>query len=99
LEPQLKPVRNDRRCICCGLAAPYGKVTPDGHKMLSITPLLYRKGEGKGAIKAGRKINICEPCLVLACSSAIWGLEGAKLWLAMRERLSALYKSVIEAEA
>jgi hypothetical protein len=95
---QRKLIREDRRCVCCGEVAPYGKETPRG-KMLSISTLLYRKGEGKGAIKIGRKINVCEPCLILACSSAIWGLQGAKLWPAMRERLSALYKSVIEGPA
>lgn len=90
-------IRKDRSCICCGRIAPYGKSIPGGDRMISLTSLLYRSG-GKTGIKAGRKISVCEPCFVRACAGTIWGLEGAKLWPAFRERLVCLYKETIDAE-
>jgi hypothetical protein len=95
---QRKLIRVDRTCVCCGRVAPHGKsIGNNGDRMLSITPLLYRGG-GRTGIKAGRKISICESCFAKACAGTIWGLEGAKLWPAVRDRLVSLYKQTIEEE-
>ncbi len=82
----------DRECIQCAAIAPFGRKTSgggkaDGYEMLSITPLLYVPGRGK--IRAGTKVNICDPCFAKAMTSTVWR---SRLWGALRDRLTWLYK-------
>ena len=81
--------RADRACIHCGAVAPYGKPTPSGKPMLSITPLLYRASGRERPIRSGVRVNVCEPCFLTAINTAIWN---SKLWQGLRDSLTAVYK-------
>lgn len=91
---QRKLIRPERCCCCCGGAAKFNGLTPGGFQMIAITGLMYRRGTGKGTIKATKNVCICESCLVLALCGSPGKQEGLKLFRALQERLTTLYNAL-----
>ena len=70
--------------------------------ILAITPLLYRKGTGKGKLKNGLSIQICEPDLVKALMAPPFDpkrqKEASLLWAALQASLCGLYSGMVEGD-
>jgi len=93
-----------RRCVICGAEATGNlrKRNPGELNILSITPILYRRGTGKGQLKNGMSIQICEVDLVRALTSPPFDSkrqkEAALLWAALQGTLSGVYSAMAEAD-
>lgn len=88
-------------CVCASEATPGRKRIAGEPNVLAITPVMYRRGTGKGQLRNAPKIVICESCLVRALVSSRLGLpkEAQKMWNAFRESISFRYGSMAEEDA
>jgi hypothetical protein len=94
-----------RVCCICRTEATGNlrKRNPGELNIVSITPLLYRRGTGKGELKNGGSVQICEPDLVKALTSRPLACNGeaneaSLLWAALQTSLSGLYSGMAEAD-
>lgn len=89
-------IRPAMECAGCGAAVPIGA---HGRKtnIMSISPLLYRRGAGKGRLRAGRRVGVCEACLAAFLAGTI-DSRCLGIVTAMRESLARLYNATLEAE-
>ena len=96
------PFPKARTCCDCGCSGPVniGPSTAREPRVLSITPIMYRRGTSKGLLKNARSVHICEPCLIksLVPFSSSMGIKGSKLWNALRESLSTCYSDMQTAD-
>jgi hypothetical protein len=76
--------KNPRACVCCGTDGK-GKA-----KLLSISVYMYRSGKGS-AIKAGKRVMVCEDCFATQVTNS---RHGAGLWRLMQARLIGVYKAI-----
>ena len=91
-----------RECVCCeSTAAPGKKRAATEPNILAVSMTLYRRGKGKGKLKAAGKVQVCEQCFVLALSPSLFGSssQARKMLAAMRERLSGCYGAMVEEDA
>ena len=91
-----------RECVCCSSAAAPGAKRANGEpNVLAVSMTLYRRGKGKGKLKAAGKVQICEQCFVLALSPSLFGssTQARRMLAAMRERLSGCYEAMVEEDA
>lgn len=92
--------KNVRVCVVCGAEAP-ARVLPGERSpvvMLTITPLLYRRGSGKGTLKNARGVTVCEPCYVQAVTAGRLGWfhkSATLLWAALQQSLSDRYNAML----
>jgi hypothetical protein len=86
-------------CVACQCQAiPGAKREPGKPLMLSIGTNIYRRAQGKGMVKAGRGVSICEPCFIRAEAGigAIAPSDPAIALLAgLRASLSACYSAIV----
>lgn len=92
-----------RVCCDCGAEVPSGRrqQAPGGVNLVSITPLIYRRGNGKGQLKNAHQVVICETCLIKSITSGRlgWISTGeSKLWTALKQSLTDRYNSLLEAD-
>jgi hypothetical protein len=93
-----------RVCCVCGGEATNNLRTPDPKEpnIIAITPVVYRRGNGKGQLKNAPRIQVCENCLAKALTSDRLSWLGDKsatrLWNAIRESLLNRYSASVEAE-
>jgi hypothetical protein len=76
---------------------------PSEPNIIAITPVIYRRGVGKGELKNAKAILVCETCLTRALTGGRlnWGLNergGWKLWAAIRQSLLNRYSGMVEGE-
>ena len=98
--PRLFPSR--RVCCLCGADASShlrGRI-PGEPNILAITPLLYRRGSGKGRLRNAQSIHICESCLAksLTPGRLRWNERQGdeRLWEAFRSSLLDRYSSMLK---
>ena len=98
-QPLLIP--KTRECVCCHRSATPLKRQPGEPNVMAVSLTIYRKGNGKGQLKAAPKVNICEECFVRALAPAMFGVsrEGKSLLLGIRESLSGCYSALVEDDA
>jgi hypothetical protein len=68
---------------------------------MAVSLTLYRKGNGKGVLRAAPKVNICEECFIKAVSSGVFGgvsKQATLLLLGIRQSLSECYSSLVDDE-
>ena len=91
-----------RECIACEASAtPGAKRVPGEPNILAISMTIYRRGSGKGQLKAARKVNICEECFIQSLAApSMFGVNGKakKLLGGMRDSLSECYSGLIDGE-
>lgn len=87
-------------CVACQCQAkPGAKREPGQPIMLSVGTNLYRRAKGKGTVKAGRGVSICEPCFIRAEAGigAIAPSDPAIALLAgLRASLSVCYSAIVD---
>lgn len=91
-----------RECCACHRTAAAGSKRLQGEpNIVAVSMTLYRRGAGKGAIRAAGKVTICEECLVKALAPSVFGVgrEGIALLAGIRERLSRRYSAMLEDDA
>jgi hypothetical protein len=93
-EPTLYKVK--RRCCICGAEATRnrGKLAPGEPGIVSITPVIYRGGRIKELTHACPRVEVCERCLVLACTEG-WlksEVRWRALWEALQDSILRTYK-------
>jgi hypothetical protein len=91
-------VKPDRVCCCCGRAEKHGAKDMRRMNVLAISPLIYRRGEGKAILKNAGKIQVCEECFIRAMLPNPSD-EHIKLSRAISERIRTCYSSIIEGDA
>lgn len=82
------------RCVACSASARIGSKDRRVNVM-GLSPLLYRRGSGKGLVRTGRRVSVCDACLVAFIAGTI-DSRFMKVVTALRESLSGLYSGVIE---
>src|SRR5271166_1138585 len=94
-----------RVCCVCGAEATGNtrKRAPSEPNILAITPLIYRRGQGKGEIRSAMRVQVCEDCLTRALTGGRLSWAGGdrggwKLWGAMRSSLLDRYSGMCEAD-
>jgi hypothetical protein len=91
-------------CVCGGEATGNTRrPIPGEPNILAITPVLYRRGEGKGTLKSAQRVQVCEECLTRALTGGRLSWAGGdrggwKLWAAMRSSLLDRYSGMCEAD-
>lgn len=91
-------------CVCgCEAAGNMRKRTDGEPNILAITPILYRRGEGKGTLKSAMRVQVCEECLTRALTGGRLSWAGGdrggwKLWAALRSSLLDRYSGMCEAD-
>ncbi len=65
---------------------------------MAVSLTVYRKGTGKGVLRAAPKVQICEECFVKALAPTMFGVsrEAKQLLLGLRESLSECYSSLLD---
>jgi hypothetical protein len=68
---------------------------------MAVSLTLYRKGTGKGVLKAAPRVQICEECFIRALAPSVFGVtrEGKALVAGVRESLSGCYSAIVGGEA
>jgi hypothetical protein len=78
-------------------------ITPSPVRILSISQTLYRRGSGKGQLRACPRIQICETCferfLTAADSRFMQTTIALRLLNALRESLAKSYSNLLNEEA
>ena len=91
-----------RTCIVCERSAtPGAKRIPGEPNVLAVSMTVYRRGTGKGQLKAAPKVNICEECFIKSVqpSSFSWvNPRGQSFFNGLKESLSRCYSAIVEAE-
>jgi hypothetical protein len=85
--------RPERFCIVCHCKASNGakKRTPGEPTIIAITPVMYRRGTGKGKLRNAARVTVCEECMSKA------GTAGWLKWVTdFRPLIVALFLSLIE---
>lgn len=91
-------------CCVCGGEATANLRSPDPTEpnIIAITPVMYRRGHGKGQLKNAPRVQVCEACLTKALTSDRLSWLGDKsatrLWNAIRESILNSYSSTLEGE-
>lgn len=90
-------------CVCGGEAtANRRERDPEEPNIIAITPVVYRRGAGKGRLQNAPRVQVCEDCLVKALTggrlSWLGDKSAAKLWESLRESLLNRYSAAIEDE-
>jgi hypothetical protein len=91
-------IRPRRVCCACGASSAPLRPAPGEPNILAVSLTVYRKGAGKATLKGAGKVNICEACLSRALAPSTFGMgrEAKHLLLAMRERLSGCYSTLLD---
>jgi len=60
-----------RVCCVCACEASNGSRQPVAGEpvVLAITPIVYRRGNGKGRVRNASRVHVCEKCLTKAATS------------------------------
>lgn len=102
-DQSLFPARPARQCVVCHCEVSTGRKKRDSAEpvFLAITPVMYRRGTGKGQLRNAAKVNICESCLAKACSNGRLGWFQGKspLWVALRASLADCLTTLAENDA
>ncbi len=80
-------------CVCDAQAVMYHgrmKAKPGTPRILAITPIMYRRGTGKGQIRNSPKVQVCEECAGKALTS------GRLNWLSRNKESDALWANLRE---
>jgi hypothetical protein len=90
-------------CVACQFQAiPGAKREPGQPLMLSIGTNIYRRAQGKGMVKAGRGVSICEPCFIRA-EAGVGELTASDPAIALlsglRASLSGCYSAIVKGQA
>lgn len=92
-----------RACECCERTATIGlhNHIPGEPWIVAINMLITFKGAGKQKQKLATAVRVCTDCLALALADpTMWERAGSRrLARAIRERLSRVYSSLLEADA
>jgi len=94
-EPRLfKP---SRVCCVCGasVVAWRRSLGAEDAKILTLTPLLYGRGSGKGAQRCAASVLICDGCLIREIAPHRWRIGGSKLWDAVSASLAKCYSDLL----
>lgn len=86
-------LRRHVECVGCGARVPVG-ASRRTVNVMSVSPVLYRRGSGKGGVKCGRRSNVCEACLAAFITGSI-DSRFMNIVVAMRESLSGLYNAIL----
>jgi hypothetical protein len=88
-----------RACVVCGQDARRlaRAPLPGEPRILAVSMTVYRKGEGKSALKAAPAVRVCEGCMIRAIAGGFFGAgsAGSKVWAALRSSLSTGYSALI----
>jgi hypothetical protein len=94
-----------RICCVCESEAPSNlrELLPGEPNIIALSMTIYRRGKGKGELKAVKRVQVCESCLARALTGGrlIWAggdRGGWKLWAAIRSNLLIRYSTLIEDE-
>jgi hypothetical protein len=64
---QLRPTKMERRCCCCNRSEKTGSKDAKRINIIAISPYVYRRGgEGKGIVRGGGRVQVCEECFIRA---------------------------------
>lgn len=95
--------RPDRFCIVCGCKASNGRKQRDPNEpvMIAVTPVLYRRGAGKGQLRNAPRVNVCQDCLSKAATNGRlnWFQGESPLWLALRTSLLDCLSKMVDTDA
>lgn len=84
-------------CIGCGAVAQIGEEKRTANVM-SVSPLLYRRGKGKGRVRCGRRVPICEVCLTNLVAGTV-DSRAVNFMHGLCQSLKGVYNASVEAEA
>lgn len=87
-------------CVCCGAETTprLRNRRPGEPNMIAVSFTVYRRGRGKGQLKAASKVNICENCMAPALQSESWwkrAKEPRALLSAIQARISDCYSAMV----
>jgi NMD protein affecting ribosome stability and mRNA decay len=93
-----------RICCACGASASTPKRLDGEPNIVAVTLGLYRRGNGKGQIKAAGSVTICEECLIRArVSRRAWmrrvNKEAEAFALAALERVAGCYSGLLSEDS
>lgn len=101
--------KEERVCCCCGakvLAKRGVRTNQPGSiepSILAITPILYRRGAGKGVLRSCPRIQVCEGCfqrfITLTDSRSMQTTIALRLIFALRESVSGRYSNLLEEDS
>ena len=87
-------------CVCRATATNCAKYQiPEEPRIIALTAIVYRRGDGKGQLKNAPKVQVCEECLTKALTNGrlrwMGGNEAAnKLWSCMSEAIMTAHTSM-----
>ena len=87
-----------RVCCCCSAESLAGRPGRGQPNIVTLIPLVYRKGSGKGRQAYSRAVWICERCLSKALTSGRLGWIGGEaraLWSAIQASLLDRYSAMV----
>ena len=94
--------KQKRTCCVCEAQATFGARKPiQGEpNIISISPVIYMRGTGKGQLRNAPKVQICATCLTKALAGGTFGIgvQDKKLWLALGQSLSSGYSALLDAD-
>jgi len=68
--------------------------------MVALSPTVYRRGSGKGAVKSARGVQICDECYIASIRAVAPDVQTIlQVWAALAERLRPNYSSLIEEQS
>jgi hypothetical protein len=91
-------------CVCGAEATSNRRDRIDGEpNIIAISPVVYRRGTGKGKLKSAKAVQVCEECLTRALTGGRLSWAGGdrggwKLWAAIRSTLLDRYSDLCEAD-
>lgn len=89
-------------CICKAEAARLKSNRPrlEGEPiMISITPMIYRRGQGKRMLKNAASVHVCESCLDLVIEVPFTTRETERLPMALLASIEDRYNSLKREDA
>lgn len=87
-----------RVCCCCSAASAAGRPGKGQPSIVTLIPLVYRKGKGKAGQAYSRGVWICERCLSKALTTGRLGWIGGEaraLWSAIQASLLERYSAML----
>lgn len=84
-------------CGCSSLPIVRGVSVPaDQPNILTVQPVIYRRGANGRAQKGGPSVAICEGCMIRLCAGKVQ--PSAPIWSALQGAISKGYNACLEAD-